>query len=101
MHVGVLVLNELLLKPLDFIVVAKIGISVERAITLNLLGHNTCAHAPVVIDVPLGCNATARIGRVVKVVFYEISIISLEEVDVTIVCNALLEASPESDLCPI
>ena len=101
MHVGVLVLNELLLKPLDFVVVAEIGISVERAITFDLLGHHTCADAPVVINVPLGCNATARIGRVVKVVLYEISVISFEEVDVAVVCNALLEASPESDLCPI
>ena len=67
-HVGVFVFNKLLLKPLDLVVVAEIGISVERAITLDLLCHGASADAPVIIDVPLGCDAAAAVGGVVEVV---------------------------------
>ena len=101
MHVGVLVLNKLPLKPLDLVVIAEVGVSVERAVTLNLLGHGTRADAPVVIDVPLGCDATAIVGSVVEVVFYKRGVIRLKESDVAKICDALLETAAEADFSPI
>ena len=101
MHVGVLVLNKLPFKTLDLVVVAEVGVSVERAVTLDLLGHGTCANAPVVIDVPLGCDATAIVGSVVEVVFYKRGVIRLKESDVAKICDALLETAAEADFSPI
>ena len=101
MHVGVLVLNKLLLKPLDLVVIAEVGVSVERTVTLDLLGHCTRADAPVVIDVPLGCDATAIVGGVVEVILYQSGVIRFEESDVAKICDALLEASAEADFSPV
>ena len=99
-HVGVLVFNELLFEALNLIVIAQVRVGVEGAVTLDLLRHGACADAPVIVDVPLGCNATATVSGVVEVVLNESTVIRLKEVNVAQVC-ASLKTAAEADLSPI
>ncbi len=95
-EVGVLVFHELTLKALDLIVVGEVGISIERAVTLDLLRHGASTDAPVVVEVPLNRDTPTGIAGVVEIIFNQTGgrIVGFKERYVAQICTGL-EAAAE------